>query len=144
MGLWDWLCCEAKVPLHRTRVLGAGTPGSSWYIPRSRGIFHSTKKSPLVFALCVPILRLGRGTLHSQGDVLPASAGFFIFLPQVSGSGTRWLQTCAEGAPSASSLPVPRDFASEAALRFHGCRGFPCPARVFLRGGGSAFGGERG
>lgn len=93
--------------LHGNRVLGAVTPGSIWYIARSLRTFHLTKNllwfSPYVF----PILLLGRGALHSQGDVLPAPAGFLLFLPQVSGGGTCWLQTSGEGVLSAS---LPRSF----------------------------------
>lgn len=117
-----WLCTESCPRCQHT--------SSVCYIARSLRIFHPTKNLRWFLPDVFPALLLGRGSLHSQGDAPPVSAGFLLSLPQVSGGGACWLHTSGEGVSSAS-FPCARDFARESALRFRGCRGFPCPAREF-------------
>lgn len=67
------------------------------------GPFPTPPKSSGGFFLTDFQLRFWEGgSPHSRGDALPASAGLLLFLPQVSGDGTCWLQTSGKGVPNAS------------------------------------------
>lgn len=96
--------------------------------------FSLLHQKPLeVFLLWVSSFASRRGAHpRSRGNALPAHTGLLLFLPQVSGGGTYWLQTCGKGLSYASTLHSIVILASENDLCFHVHRRFSCPAKGFF------------